>query len=436
MKTLSIFSIILLLGSIYLTLPACSTETEAASNTQPIADAIAPPLLQRSPAMADNLEWETTVRRDSALRERLRLNPHDNEAKLILATLFMREARVTGEHPYYYPAAMDLLNQILAEEPKNYYALTSKASVLLSLHHFSDAYAVSREAIMAAPARALAYGAATDAAVELGKYDEAVALVDQMVKIKPELNSYARVSYLRELHGDLAGAVDAMKLAVDAGAPGSEDASWARHELAKLYLNQGDDKNAEVQYMIALEQRPSYAFAKAGLGQIAQIRGNYDEAIMLYEEAIELIPEFSFQDALTDLYLLQGDTQKAKESAGEVVTMLQEDADAGHYADMEQAYAQLKTGNLDMAYKHAKIEYDRRPDNIHTNQAMGWIEYKRGNYKQAAEYIEKALRTNYADPTLNYRAGVIYEAAGKAAEGKKLKAAALEQNPQLQTSLI
>ena len=46
-----------------------------------------------------------------------------------------------------------------------------------------------------------------DALVELGRYDEAATALQRMVDLKPNLAAYARVSYFRELHGDLDGAL-------------------------------------------------------------------------------------------------------------------------------------------------------------------------------------------------------------------------------------
>ena len=40
-----------------------------------------------------------------------------------------------------------------------------------------------------------------------------------MIDRRPNLAGYARVSYVRELRGDLPGAVEAMRLAVAAGGP-------------------------------------------------------------------------------------------------------------------------------------------------------------------------------------------------------------------------
>ncbi len=43
-----------------------------------------------------------------------------------------------------------------------------------------------------------------------------------MAALKPSLESFSRIAYVRELHGDLDGAIAAMQEAADIGAVGSE----------------------------------------------------------------------------------------------------------------------------------------------------------------------------------------------------------------------
>lgn len=56
------------------------------------------------------------------------------------------------------------------------------------------------------------------------------------MSIRPDLRSYSRISYLREIYGDLDGAIEAMKLAVTAGYPGYEQTAWARLTLGKKLI--------------------------------------------------------------------------------------------------------------------------------------------------------------------------------------------------------
>jgi tetratricopeptide (TPR) repeat protein len=178
------------------------------------------------------------------LQKKLREKPNDLQSKLFLALAYMQEARITGEHPYYYPAALKLIDDILDQEPDNpvmmYEATVAKASVQLSLHQFDKALETGKKALAINNRGAAVYGVLCDAYVEMGQYEEAIKMADQMTTLRPDLKSYSRISYLREIHGDLPGAIEAMQAAVKAGFPGLEQTAWSQVTLGSLYEKTGD----------------------------------------------------------------------------------------------------------------------------------------------------------------------------------------------------
>jgi len=314
--------------------------------------------------------------------------------------------------------------------------------VLLSQHHFSEGLEVAKKAQPLNPNSAFIYGIMCDAYVELGNYKEAVKQSDKMISIRPDIRSYSRISYLREIHGDLRGAIDAAKLAVSAGYPGLEQTVWTRTILAHLYENIGQIDSAQAQYQLALIERPEYAFAIAGLGKIEKAKGNYKEAIRFYEKAKKSVIEYSFDDELTDLYKLNNEPSKSSNAATKVIETLSPIADAdesssshGHYADKELAYAYLKTPDLDKALKHALIEYERRPNNIDVCETLAWVYFKKGSFLEANKFITKALITNNQNPTLLCRAGLIKIRSGDVLKGQDLIKKALATNPYLDPTL-
>jgi tetratricopeptide (TPR) repeat protein len=387
-------------------------------------------------------EWINTKNAIGGLLEQIRAKPNESKPKVLLAQAYMQEGRITGDHPYYDMAAMQLLNSVLAKEPENFEALCCKASLCLTQHHFSEGLAVAQKAVEINPNNAFVYGLLCDANVELGRYDEAVKMADKMNLVRPDLRSYSRVSYLREIHGDYPGAIEAMDMAAKAGYPTLEQTEWARTTLGHLYENTGDLTKAEQQYQQALLERPYYAYALAGLGRVEKARKNYPAAIEYFRKARATVKDYAFADELTDLYRLNNEPGKATEMAQEAVSMLSSDAknadaneEMGHYADRELAYAYLKTNELDKALEHAKIEYERRPDNIDVNETLAWVHYKRGEFKDASTYMARALRTKSQNPTLLCRAGLIATKNGQTAEGQALIRKALNTNPYLSMDL-
>ncbi|MCR5888605.1 tetratricopeptide repeat protein [Hymenobacter sp. J193] len=401
-----------------------------------------PQLKIRQGSMAAGAEWLNTRKAVAGLQERLRRNPDDHEAQLQLAQAYMQEGRVTGEHAYYDAAAVQMLDKVLRAEPDNFEALCCKSSLSLTQHHFSEGLALARRAQEQNPHSGFVYGLLCDANVELGNYSAAVRAADRMNQVRPDLTAYSRVSYLREIHGDLPGAVEAMHMAVRAGVPGMEQTEWARVMLGHLYETTGNLPEAEKNYNLSLQYRPAYAYALAGLGRVERARHNYPVAIKHLEKARNLVADYAFTDELTDLYRLNGEPQKAQAAARDAIRQLDASAEAadadenvGHYVDRELAFAYLKTNELDKALKHAEIEYQRRPDNIDVCETMAWVHYKRGEYADAAQYMKKARRTNSHNPTQLCRAGLIALKTGQETTGHALIKQALAINPYLEADL-
>ena len=397
-----------------------------------------PEFIERQGSLSAGKEWINTKAAIEGLLAKLRTNPEDQKSRLLLAQAYMQEGRITGNHPYYDGAAMELLEQVLKSEPESFEALCCKASLCLTQHHFAQGLGLAEQARQLNPNSGFVYGLLTDANVEMGHYGEAVKMADKMNAVRPDLAAYARVSYLREIHGDVPGAIQAMDMAVKAGFAGLEQTEWTRVALGHLYEVSGDTARAHGSYLMALATRPGYAYALAGLGRIAAAGKDYPKAITLYQQARITVKDYAFADELTDLYRLNGQPAEADKMAKESIDMLADaarEADSneqmGHYADRELAYAYLKTNELDKALEHAKTEYERRPDNIDVNETMAWVLYKRGQYPEAQKYMQVARRTGSKNPVLLCRAGLILTKMGKMAEGQALIENSLKTAPYL-----
>src|SRR4030095_721927 len=183
-------------------------------------------------------------------------NPQDVKSILALTTIFVQEARITGNYMYYDQAALKCVNRVLKLDSLNFEALKFKSLIYLSQHHFADGLALAEKAQKINPYNAFIYGLLVDGNVEMGQYDSALVNAERMESVRPDIRSYARISYLREIHGDYPGAIEAMEMAVHAGGQGDETTEWTRIHLGRLYENTGDLKSAKMQYMIALNERP------------------------------------------------------------------------------------------------------------------------------------------------------------------------------------
>jgi tetratricopeptide (TPR) repeat protein len=366
-----------------------------------------PALFERKGDLAKASEWQKTREKVDELKKKLAKDPNDVKIRLQIAMIYLSEARITGEHPYYYPAVLKILDGVLYLNPNNFEATTFKSSVKMSQHQFAEARDLAEAARKINPDNAYVYGVLVDANVELGYYKEAIAMSDKMQALKPSLESYSRASYLREIYGDFKGSISAMKLAVEAGMPGSEPFCWSKKTLGHLYESTGQLEKAQQQYDDILVVRPSYAFAYGGQARILKEKKQYDKALEMLDKAAKIMPEFSFHEEMAEIYDLQGNHEKALNKYEEVALMLDEDAKSGHAVDLELCKLYTKAGKMDLALKHGLIEYKKRPRNIDVNHAMAVVAFKSNDFKKAKEYLSVAMSTGSKDPELLMDAGKI-----------------------------
>jgi len=397
--------------------------------------------LDRKGPISTTSEWLNAKASIQTLQNDIRKKPTDQKKKLLLAFAYMQEARVTGEHPHYYPLASDLLDNVIESAPadKNllFDAMVAKATVQLSLHQFEEALRTAQRAEKIDTTTASLYGVFCDAYVELGDYEKAIAAADRMTSIRPDIRSYSRISYLREIHGDTPGAIEAMAEAIASGVPGLEQTAWARITLGGLYESIGNLNEAELQYRLALAERPNYAFAIGTLGRIEAKRKNYDESIELLKKAYEIMPEFSFQQQMVQVYKITDKNSRAKSVTQDLLESLEEDQDAGHVVDLELANIHLDIlQDIDEAYRHAKREYKKRPQNIDVCKTMAKIHYKQNDLEEANKLIEVASRTNKQDAEIFCLKGLIDYKLGNTKDGIQLMKVAMKINPFLSEDLL
>jgi len=433
MKTLLIypkqFLFCLLICSASLLHTGCADSGKKATESTAAKTMEIPALYERRGELAKAEEWQRTKDKVAELKTQIKKDPSDVKPRLQIAVIYLSEARITGEHPYYYPAILTILDGVLVMDYKNFEAITFKSSVKMSQHQFAEARELAEKARQINPNNAYVYGVLVDANVELGNYEEAVAMSDKMQALKPSLESYSRASYLREIYGQYPSSIEAMKLAVDAGLQGSEPQCWSKNILGQLYETTGKLDEAEGQYAGILAMRPSYAFALGGMARVQKAHKEYDKALVTLNRAAEIMPEFSFHEEMAQIYALQGQKEKAQQKYAEVVKMLDEDAQSGHAVDLELCKLYTQSGNLDLALAAGQKEYQKRPKNIDVNQALAWVYFQKKDLKKAQEMMQVAMRTGSKNPELLQQAGAIEIALGNANEGNKLLAMAKKTNP-------
>jgi tetratricopeptide (TPR) repeat protein len=362
------------------------------------------------------------------LQDQLRSDANDWQAYSQLGLAYLQKARETGD-PSYYQKTEEALDKALSFQPDDYASISAKGALDLARHQFHSALEWGEHAREINPSRTYAYGVIADAQIELGRYDEAIETLQTMVDLRPDMSSYSRISYIRELHGDTEGALEMMQLAVDSGTPNSESTAWVRTQLATLYFNMGDLDRAQLEYQRTLQNRPNYVYALAGLGRVYAAQGNMDEAIKLLSQAVEMMPLPEFVITLGDLYQATGQHAAASQQFKLVATIERLHRANGVDMDMEIALFNADHDqNLDETVALARKAYENRPS-IHGADALAWALYKTRNYEEAQKYSEEALQPGTKDALKLFHAGMIAVELGDKDQARQYLEGALAINP-------
>jgi tetratricopeptide (TPR) repeat protein len=328
-----------------------------------------------------------------------------------------------------YTRAGEAFEAALQRDPLHVDALMGQGVLALALHDFHGALGWAEQARSLNPFRAGIVGIMVDAQVELGRYDGAVDSLQTMVDLRPDLQSYSRVSYLRELHGDVDGAIEAMQTAVTSTPTGTEDWRWTLTHLGHLYFNRGDLDTAATIYQEVLAQRADYPFALAGMARIDAAHGDSATAIIKYQDLVERLPLPEFVIALGELYEANGDLAAAQTQYGLVEVMQQLNAANGMNVDLEMATFTANHGkDITQAVTAARAAYAERPT-IYAADTLAWALYRDGQYIEAARYSQEALRLDTADAMLHFHAGMIAAKLGEPEVAREHLEKALAINP-------
>lgn len=359
---------------------------------------------------------------------RVERRPGDADAYAGFGLALLQKVRETNDATLY-ARAQEAFEHALARDPQQLDALVGRGMLALALHDFRGALALGDRIQEINPRKAGGIGVRVDALVELGRYADAVTALQQMVNLRPDLESYSRISYLRELHGDVQGAIEAMRMAADTALPGSEPWLWTTTYLGHLYWGQGDLDAAERVYRAVLQQKPDYPFAQFGLARLNAARGDKHAALTVLRPLAARLPLPEFLAALGDLYAGLGDARRAQEQYDLVHVIQQLNAGAGMNVDLELAAFEVTHGeDSQAALAAAHAAYRERPT-IYAADTLAWALHRTGDDQSAWRYSQEALRLGTRDAMLHAHAAAIATSLGDTAAAEQQRAAVAQINP-------
>jgi tetratricopeptide (TPR) repeat protein len=299
--------------------------------------------------------------------------------------------------------------------------------VLLENHRFEEARALAAELTERHPGYVTGHGILSDALLELGRFEEAAAAAQRMMDLKPDLPSYARASHLLWLQGDVEGALEAARLAVDAGGD-REARAWARTQSALVHWHRGEYTRADAELDLALADFPDHPAALAAKGRVALSRGDPAAARRWLDRADARAPLAETAWLLGEAAEAAGDDARARRAYAEAERR-------GRASDRRTLALHLASRGErpDEAVRLAEEERKVR-DDVYTADALAWALHRAGRHEEAASAAARATSLGTPDARILFHAGAIQLALGRRRAGEALLRRALALNPGFDTS--
>lgn len=379
----------------------------------------------------------------------VRAAPGNGAAYAGLGDAYLSRARESGD-PGFYSRAERAFAAALRREPDDLGALIGTGTLAGIRHDFAEQLRIGRRAVAQAPQLARPYTVVADAQIELGRYEAAAATIQRLVDRKPGLASYARVSYFRELSGDQAGAVEAMRLAASAGgAP--ENVAYVQALIGDLELARGRVAAARAAYSASLRSLPGYPAGLVGLARTDAAGGDLGRAAARLRRAAERLPLPRTLTLLAEVEAALGNDAAARAAiaaARAQMAVLGDEAAraagaaeasrggaAGSAAAQALPDAEAVLFEADHGSPAAAVRLGRRvwraAPSVRSADALGWALTRAGRPAEGSRFARRALRLGSRDPLFRLHAGVAAREAGLAASAARHLAVAADGRPAL-----
>jgi len=380
-----------------------------------------------NPIASASAQGRSTQARIASLEQVARDRPRDAEVLVELAAALLQSVRETGDVGAYVRADRALAGA-LRRDRSSAAAYTERGILRLARHDFRGALSDGRRARALAPGLVKPLGVVVDANVELGRYRDAERTLQRMVNLKPNLDSYARVAYYRELHGDLDGASVALGLAASAGGEAPENVAYVQTLMGNVELAQGRNAQARRAFDSALAKVPGFASAQAGLAQLDIAAGRLEPAIERLRGVVERLPLQEHVVSLGELELAAGRTDDGRRTLDLVRAQQRLLGDAKVNTDAELALFEADHGDRRRAVELGRAAWANAPS-VRSADALGWALTRAGNAREGLRYGRRALRLGSRDASFLYHTGMSARAAGRRPEAARMLRDALAANP-------
>lgn len=322
-------------------------------------------------------------------RERhLKRHPQDAQAWAVLGAARVEQGLRLAD-PAYWSRAEKALRTSLTVQPRgNAPAMRGLAALANARRDFAEAREWAEAARKLEPGRWTTYPLLIEAAVGLGEDEVAGKLLEKLKELRSGPAVMARAAAVYRDKGWREDAAAKLADAVSAAGEPAERAAYLER-AGQLAWERGDREDALRHFQEAVRIDPDQRAAQAGQGRALASLGRTTEALSAYRAALARHPRPEYVLELGELYESLG----LKEAARVQYGVLQERvrAAAAHGADEEVVLGRYEAdhGDAKAAVRRLREEWMRQPS-TEVADALGWALHRAGNDEEALPYAVRA----------------------------------------------
>lgn len=321
----------------------------------------------------------------------LQLSPDYDQAALLLADLKIRKGSGAS--------AADLLKPVIAKRPELSEAYGLLAAAYLSQQNVDGALDVYRDMTGRFPKDPLPWHAIGTILLSKGNSEEARQAFEKSVSSSPDFGpAIEALVNLDTQRGNFDAALSRVQQQIDKN---PAVASWWGLS-GKVKLSKRDFDGAEKDFLKALEIEPDQELAQVLLGR-TYIAANKPDV------AIKKLTEITDRKKTLAPLLLLGNLQEQKKNltaARDIYESVLGLASNNIVALNNLAVIYSDQGNLEKASELAKRAQDAAPNDSRISDTLGWILFKKHQYRDALALLRESASKNPNDADVQFHYGM------------------------------
>jgi tetratricopeptide (TPR) repeat protein len=339
---------------------------------------------------------------ESRLAEAIKLNPHFDQAILLLAELKIRKGVPA--------AAVDLLAPLIKERPQIAQAHYLLATAYLAQQKRDDALAVYRQMTELFPKDPQPPFLVGSILLAQGQQADARKAFEKSVEISPDyLPPVEKLVDLDIAEQQYAAALARVEKHIDKNPKLAQ--AWGLK--GKIYLAQRDFTHAEPDLLKAVELDPKLEPAYLLLGQLYVASNRQQEAIAKLSAFVENNKTAQTVPAMMQLAMIQEQQKNftaARDAYENVLTVAPNFPLALN--NLAVLYSE-RLGELDKAYDLAKKANEAAPNEPHLADTLGWILFKKGDYGNALRLLQESAGRLPDQSEIQFHLGMAHYMVGE-----------------------